>query len=83
MKVPAYTADGRMLFPADYRQWIFLSSGVDMSYGPGAGTGHTMFDNVFVNPEAYKAFLETGTWPDYRDLSWVSRRRAATVPRGR
>jgi hypothetical protein len=23
-----------------------------------------MFDNVFVNPEAYKKFLETGTWPD-------------------
>jgi cytochrome P460 len=23
-----------------------------------------MFDSVFVNPEAYKAFVETGTWPD-------------------
>jgi len=23
-----------------------------------------MFDNVFVNPEAYKVFVETGTWPD-------------------
>ncbi len=23
-----------------------------------------MFDNVFVNPEAYRAFLQTGTWPD-------------------
>ena len=23
-----------------------------------------MFDNVFVNPQAYKAFTETGTWPD-------------------
>ena len=22
------------------------------------------FDNVFVNPEAYKVFKETGTWPD-------------------
>ena len=25
---------------------------------------HHMFDNVFVNPESYAAFLETGTWPD-------------------
>ncbi len=25
---------------------------------------HHMFDNVFVNPEAYTAFLQTGTWPD-------------------
>ena len=23
-----------------------------------------MFDNVFVNPDAYKSFLQTGTWPD-------------------
>jgi hypothetical protein len=23
-----------------------------------------MFDNVFVNPEAYRSFVETGTWPD-------------------
>jgi hypothetical protein len=23
-----------------------------------------MFDNVFVNPESYRQFKETGTWPD-------------------
>ena len=26
--------------------------------------GHHMFDNVFVNPEAYRVFVATGTWPD-------------------
>jgi len=61
---PAYTADGKLKVPANYREWIYLTSGVDMSYGPGADMGHSMFDNVFVNPEAYKAFLQTGTWPD-------------------
>src|SRR5207248_4256286 len=62
---PHYTADGRMEAPADYREWVFLSSGVDMSYNPRAmAMDHSMFDNVFVNPEAYKAFLEAGTWPD-------------------
>lgn len=35
-----------------------------MSYGPAMNMGHSMFDNVFVNPEAYRAFLETGKWPD-------------------
>ena len=36
-----------------------------MSYSPNAmGMDHSMFDNVFVNPDAYKAFLQTGTWPD-------------------
>ena len=35
-----------------------------MSYNPAMQMGHHMFDNVFVNPEAYKTFAETGTWPD-------------------
>jgi len=62
---PAYTQDGRLLFPAHYREWVYLSTGVDMSYNPKAiATGHTMFDNVFVNPGAYTRFLQAGTWPD-------------------
>jgi hypothetical protein len=59
-----YTADGSLMLPSNYREWIYLTSGVDMSYNPMAMAGHSMFDNVFVNPEAYKAFLRTGTWPD-------------------
>jgi len=61
---PVYTADGNLKFPANYREWVYLTSGVDMSYSPNMSTNHSMFDNVFVNPEAYKAFLGTGTWPD-------------------
>jgi hypothetical protein len=61
---PVYNADGGLIFPSKYREWVYLTSGVDMSYGPASNMGHSMFDNVFVNPEAYKAFLETGTWPD-------------------
>jgi len=62
---PAYTADGNLKFPTNYREWVYLSSGVDMSYSPNAmNMDHSMFDNVFANREAYKEFLETGTWPD-------------------
>ena len=51
--------------PKNYREWIYLSSGLGMNYGPTmAGMDHLMFDNVFVNPEAYHSFLETGTWPE-------------------
>ncbi len=60
-------ADGRLKFPADYREWVFLSSGVGMTYGPigdAAHTGPPMFDNVFVNPASYRGFLKTGHWPD-------------------
>jgi len=60
---PLYTADGKMVFPANYREWIYLSSGLGMSYADGT-PDLSAFDNVFVNPEAYHAFVKTGTWPD-------------------
>ena len=60
---PVYTKDGRLALPENYREWVYLSSGFDMAYSPMA-MGHHMFDNVFVEPGAYKAFLATGTWPD-------------------
>lgn len=61
---PSYTGDGQLRLPEHYREWVYLTSGFDMSYSPVMQMGHHMFDNVFVNPEAYKAFVETGTWPD-------------------
>ncbi len=61
---PTYAQDGKLKFPGNYREWAYLTSGIDMSYGPAADMGHSMFDNVFVNPEAYKGFMETGKWPD-------------------
>ncbi len=63
--MPVYTSDGRLVFPENYREWIYLTTGMDMDYNPNLNTmGHSMFDNIFVNPEAYKSFIETGTWPD-------------------
>ena len=59
-----YTSDGRMVFPADFRRWVYLSSGLGMSYVENAGPGASVFDNVFVNPGAYEAFLTSGTWPN-------------------
>ena len=61
---PGYTADDRLQLPKNYREWVYLSSGFDMSYNPALRMGHHMFDNVFVQPAAYKTFIETGTWPD-------------------
>jgi hypothetical protein len=63
--VPQYTSDGQMQLPEHYREWVYLTTGFDMSYDPPMQMGgHHMFDNVFVNPAAYQAFQKTGTWPD-------------------
>jgi hypothetical protein len=64
--VPSYDKDGALLPPTNYREWVYLTSGIDMSYAQKSAEmqDHSMFDNVFVNPEAYRSFLATGTWPD-------------------
>ena len=62
--MPEYTAKGELKLPEQYREWVYLSTGMDMSYTAGGNPDHHMFDNVFVNPSAYKKFQETGTWPD-------------------
>jgi hypothetical protein len=65
LDAPAYTPGGKLIAPAHYREWVYLTSGLDMSYtSSNAPADMHMFDNVFVNPTAYRSFLATGTWPD-------------------
>jgi hypothetical protein len=64
---PRYTKDGQLVRPENYREWVYLSSGFGMTYGTVESTANQppqRFDNVFVTPQAYRAFLQTGTWPD-------------------
>jgi Cytochrome P460 len=65
---PRFTSDGQLIRPDNYREWVYLSSGLGMTYRVvqnivNAAIGER-FDNVFVTPQAYKAFLQTGRWPD-------------------
>ncbi len=59
---PNYSADGQLRLPSDYREWIFLSSGLGMRYG--GDRADPTFTNVFVNPAAHRSFLSSGKWPD-------------------
>lgn len=62
---PTYDSTGRLAFPAGYRDWIFLSAGLDMSYSEAAARSSAhVFDNVFAPPAAVAAFRRTGIWPD-------------------
>ena len=72
--VPRYTDDGRLVLPADYREWIFLSSGLGMSYRDASGD---QFTNVFVTPAAYREFLASGKWPE-KTMFVVEEREAAS-----
>jgi Cytochrome P460 len=62
-QAPRYTAGGALERPSDYREWVYLSSGLGMTY-KGGESDDPMFTNVFVAPDAYRAFTATGKWPD-------------------
>lgn len=54
--------------PENYREWVWLSSGLGMSYSAGVESDNPVFDNVFASPEAYAAFKKTGIWPNNTQL---------------
>ena len=65
LAAPEFTSDGQLKRPSNYREWIYLSSGLGMVYGPAAKANpNPSFDNVFVEPAAYREFMATGKWPD-------------------
>ena len=59
---PRFVAGNKLLRPEGYREWIYLSSGLGMSYSKSSGA--PQFTNVFVKPEAYRQFLKSGRWPE-------------------
>jgi hypothetical protein len=78
---PQFASDGQLTRPTDYREWVYLTSGLGMTYGPAApGPDRPpLFDNVFVNRRAYREFLKTGVWPDQTMLILEIRRSESSV----
>jgi len=78
---PAFTSAGQLVRPLDYRSWVFVTSGLGMTYGPAkpAEGQPPLFDNVFVTRDAYSEFLRSGTWPDKTMFILEGRRAEANV----
>jgi hypothetical protein len=78
-EAPVFTNTGQLVRPLDYRSWVFVTSGLGMTYGPAqpAAGRPPLFDNVFVTREAYATFLRSGAWPD-KTMFILEGRRAET-----
>ena len=62
---PRYTEAGELIRPTDFREWMFVTSGLGMTYNLPTGAARTPnFTNVYVNPTAYRSFAKDGRWPD-------------------
>lgn len=65
---PEYRDGDALVLPADYRSWPFIGAGLGMAYADEGGTPEQAenppFSHAFVNPPAYRHFMDTGSWPD-------------------
>ena len=62
---PRFTGAGELIRPVDFREWVFVTSGLGMTYNtPATANPSPSFTNVYVNPSSHRAFLKTGQWPD-------------------
>jgi len=61
---PQWTAQGELVQPKDFRQWIFIGSPMT-PHGLNDGKANfPEFHNVYVQPSAFKLYRKTGTWPE-------------------
>jgi hypothetical protein len=78
---PSFNASGELARPADYREWIYLTTGLDMFYGPVASAMRrdgSVFTNVYVTPDAHREFMRSGKWPE-KTMFILEARRAETA----
>ena len=66
MTVPTYDGAGKVLRPEGYRQWVFVGTSLGLRYmgEGGSDEGPGSFHNVYIQPEAYDAFVKTGAFPE-------------------
>lgn len=61
---PQWTADGELVLPRDFRTWVFLGAPLTPNALNDGNAGFPEFHNVYVQPHAYRAYRETGTFPE-------------------
>lgn len=64
VKAAAYDADGKLIRPADHREWVFVGAPVtpnDMNDGQAA---FPEFHNVYIDPASFASYKKRGVFPD-------------------
>jgi hypothetical protein len=63
---PRYNEKGLLLAPEGYREWMFVGANIGMGYSEEAPNPAkaSAFHNIYLDPRAYRTYVETGTFPD-------------------
>lgn len=58
-----FGADGQVLQPTGYRQWVFVGAPLTPNAMNGGEAPFPEYHNVYVEPSAFARYAETGVWP--------------------
>lgn len=61
---PRFANGNQLIRPVGYREWMFVGTGLGMSYSKGPGDKNPTFANIYIQPEAYRRFAAAGEFPD-------------------
>ena len=61
---PSWTAEGELILPRNYHEWIYLGSPLTPHALNDGSASFPEYHNIYIQPEAYKAYRETGEWPE-------------------
>jgi hypothetical protein len=61
---PKWTSNGELKLPVNYHNWIFLGSPLTPNALNNGKASFPEFHNVYIHPEAYKAYHKTGEFPE-------------------
>ncbi len=83
-QLPRYAADGALIRPERVEAWILLGASLGLGYSDDPGTsGPGTFHNVYLEPHAYRSYVETGRFPDKTMLAMLLFQPAEKTPPSR
>jgi Cytochrome P460 len=62
--LPEYTADGQLLLPKNFHEWVYVGSPLTPNALNGGQAGFPEFHNVYIEPGSYEIYKKTGEFPE-------------------
>ena len=62
--LPEYTADGDLILPKNFEQWVYVGSPLTPNALNGGQAGFPEYHNVYMQPWAYQEYQKTNVFPE-------------------
>src|SRR5262249_18702934 len=62
--LPEYTADGDLVLPKNFHEWIYVGSPLTPNALNNGQAGFPEFHNVYIEPGSYEIFKRTNEFPE-------------------